>query len=282
MLAKLMKYDFRAFKKYGFPMLFCMLGAIVVGMLNSWVMGAIFTGAEENGSALMVLMRVVCMLFGVAIVFALYGCVMAIMILSLVHFYKSLVTDEGYLTFTLPVKANRILLSKVLNGALWHLIIGVVAIVGIFVVVFGMIMSSDGRAELATLFANIPEIFQMMLGETAVVTGILYLLLIIAGVVYSQMLYYMVIFFASVVSKKNKVLVSIGCIIGAYFASSLISSIVTVFVSIFVEVIASAGKISDAAVINLMLSIYLVLLIGASALFYFLTIHMMKKKLNLP
>ncbi|MGO5051220.1 hypothetical protein ACTQ6A_01700 [Lachnospiraceae bacterium LCP25S3_G4] len=38
------------------------------------------------------------------------------------RFYKSLFTDEGYLTFTLPVTNSQLLLSKTISGALWSLL----------------------------------------------------------------------------------------------------------------------------------------------------------------
>lgn len=54
-----------------------------------------------------------------------------------VHFYKTMYTDEGYLTHTLPVSKHQLLLSKILNSALWELLMAV----GIFLSVVTLLLS---------------------------------------------------------------------------------------------------------------------------------------------
>lgn len=52
----------------------------------------------------------------------------------LIDFQKTLYGDQGYLTFTLPVKSWKILASKVIVSGAWYLI-DLAAIVGIFIVI---------------------------------------------------------------------------------------------------------------------------------------------------
>ncbi|MBQ7338436.1 MAG: hypothetical protein IJW40_08300 [Clostridia bacterium] len=293
MLSKLIKYDFRALAKYGKPMLFVMLGVIVVGMLNAWGTGALImyvtSQIEVDGFA--ALLMILSILLNVVIIFALCGALVAILILTLVHFYKSLVTDEGYLTFTLPVKASEILLSKIINGFLWQLIFGALAVFGVCAILaFGVGMSiflpAAQAGELAALMQGFTEgltelqgIFGELWGSSTAYTVIVWVLNLLVASVYGQLLYYTVIFFASVVTNKNKVLVSIGCICGAYFANGIVNSLLTLFSELFGYVISS----NDASnFIGSTMTIMTLFYAGMSVLFFFLTKYMMEKKLNLP
>ncbi len=289
MLSKLLKYDFRALAKYGKPMALIMLGVIVLGSLGSWGLTSLMyytfmTAVEPGAAPFFILMLLLLELF---LILALIGSVTAILILSYVHFYKSLVTDEGYLTFTLPVKPSAILLSKVINGIIWQLIFVAIAVVGIVAIVGtgGLTVAGQIGADAGvnpvdpigfTLFTDMLK--ELFVSDGYLLTILLALIYAFVGMVYSYLLYCMVIFFASVVSKRNKVLVAVGCILGAYFANSIITSIISLMVEIFGLII--APNVYSYA--NFTMIIYSIIFAGASVLFFFLTKYMMERKLNLP
>ena len=122
MFSKLLKYDFKAMRRFGFPLLFGIAGAGIVGALASFVLSRTIESSVEGfglfllitGSTMLLIMTVVML----AVAFS------AITVMIYVNFYKSLVTDEGYLTFTLPVQAKDIIRAKLLNGVLWMLMVG--------------------------------------------------------------------------------------------------------------------------------------------------------------
>ena len=58
-----------------------------------------------------------------------------------IRFYRSMYTDEGYLSHTLPVTANQLFLSKVLVSGVWYLFITI----GIGISVVALIVSLDDR-----------------------------------------------------------------------------------------------------------------------------------------
>lgn len=49
------------------------------------------------------------------------------------HFYKTMVSDQGYLTNTLPVKMSTLINAKLLSAVLWEIIAGVLFILSIFI-----------------------------------------------------------------------------------------------------------------------------------------------------
>lgn len=58
----------------------------------------------------MYVMLLVCVIFGMLIYLG-------------IHFYRSMYTDEGYLTHTLPVTKNQLLVSKILVSGIWMLFV---------------------------------------------------------------------------------------------------------------------------------------------------------------
>ena len=106
MLRKLMKYDFRAVLKLW------SIGAgavLLLGVLEGFCSQAELSG--RNFNVLVSLVLSVAQNFSYMATFAFY--IMNILILSL-RFYKNCFTDEGYLTFTLPVQRHTILNSKLI------------------------------------------------------------------------------------------------------------------------------------------------------------------------
>lgn len=68
-------------------------------------------------------------------IFALFALCALMMVFMMVHFYKNLVTDEGYLTFTLPVSPANILCSKLFTAFVWNILAWIAAFCA-FVILF--------------------------------------------------------------------------------------------------------------------------------------------------
>lgn len=125
MLGKLFKYDMKALLRILLPLhgAVLLLGVVssVCGFIGYTVGEASYSSSSASSafSASMALL----MIFGLM---AIFSAMVATLVIIIHRFYKNLFTDEGYLTFTLPVTANQILLSKVLAGLLWLFIDAVV------------------------------------------------------------------------------------------------------------------------------------------------------------
>jgi len=123
MLGKLFRHEWRGTYKIGCLMLILVAGVTFFGWLafQSPMWQSLsnedysYVGFSSlDFMSIMTLMMYVVMLFGTT-----YGIVIYIG----VHFYKTMYTDEGYLTHTLPVTKHKLLISKVLVGGLWFLLV---------------------------------------------------------------------------------------------------------------------------------------------------------------
>ena len=265
MFSKLLKYDFKSVKKYGLPLIIVSWGLAALGMLIGFLFVKNISNPTDNpliglSSGLSV--------FGIiGIIYAIAICASLAMLFVYVDFYKSLCTDQGYLTFTLPVKSTTLLNSKLVNSLLWSVMSGVTIIGGIFLVLVGIALglpSSPSTGEV------IEGVFTLLEFGNIVSTVIM----LVAYFLNTQMLYFMVIFFASIIAKNHKALTAIGLILVTNVVYSIFYSIVSAIVFAATE---SAGELSSI----LSTSICSVLLIGSGAGYYFLTKFMMEKKLNL-
>ena len=109
MLKKLLKYDLRAIFRYWWILAISSIGLSFVGGL---CLRTIITSAENDPNAIIML---VAMLGMIAAVVGLSAFFIVTEILIFVRFYKNFFTDEGYLTFTLPVKRSQLLNSKLIT-----------------------------------------------------------------------------------------------------------------------------------------------------------------------
>lgn len=59
----------------------------------------------------------------------------ATVVVAIQRFYKNLMTEEGYLMFTLPVKVHQLINSKLLVATVWSIISGLVCLLSVFILV---------------------------------------------------------------------------------------------------------------------------------------------------
>lgn len=73
------------------------------------------------------------------------GCTWGVLLYLTIRYYKSMYTDEGYLTHTLPVTTNQLLVSKALNFWIWNLLTTAAITISVcaFVAVVSVLESGD-------------------------------------------------------------------------------------------------------------------------------------------
>ena len=158
MFKKLLKYDMMAVWRLWWIAVMIVPIAAVVG---SAMLRFIIEGTEnlmfEDPISTLLLMGAILVVFAclVAIVLSF----ILTMVLIYVRFYKNLYTDEGYLTFTLPVSRKQILLSKTLNAFIWYILHGLLVAVALFLFILFAI-PPEGNALINTeLFKGIGGLF---------------------------------------------------------------------------------------------------------------------------
>lgn len=212
MFAKLMKYDFRS--TWG------LLGMLSVIALGAGALGSVVVRLMEQGAkgGFYTTMLVLAM---VTVVFYLVGYCLAAMFLLLGRFYKSRFTDEGYMTFTLPVSNHQILLSSFLNCVLGLLASMIITAVAIFIMVFFGEANMDGqRWEFVKLcFDYVPK----FLGEVGVGNTLMFLLMLLAGLISGVLIIMLSITIGAIVARKHKILMAVAAYYGIHIAITVVS-----------------------------------------------------------
>lgn len=145
MLSKLLKHEFRATGRIMGP-LYLVLLATSVGMRVSLQL------LNHTDSRLL---RMLGGVLAMAYVVAILGVCFAAFGLMIQRFYRSLLTDEGYLMFTLPVSVHQHIWSKLIVSTVWFLATGA-AVMGSM-----LVMSVDGTF-LPALIREMRNIFDAM------------------------------------------------------------------------------------------------------------------------
>ena len=260
MLSKLLKHEFKATARLLLPLYLVLL---VLTIVDRIALGIDFKGALE-------------VIPGFA-TFAYITSIIAIAVISLVivisRFYKNLMTDEGYLMFTLPVKPFQLINSKLLISMFWNLISMVLIIASLFGVFinqerYGML--KDGLhmvvAEMSKEFgAYNMTLLTVELIALIIIALINNILIIYASIAIGQLF------------NGHKVLGSFAAFIG-------ISTVLQIIITL---VLVSLGAIFHRTFeeINSLPQIVFPISIGmtviANVLFYWITNHIFQRRLNL-
>jgi Predicted membrane protein len=129
MLRKLLKYEVKYSMKFLLPL---NLVLILLGFIASLSLGYMrndYLGIYSNSmpAIQMVTIGFIFLIYILAII--LVGIVTAFSLVR--RFYKNFFTDEGYLTFTLPVKASTLFLTKIINTFIWIIMYATSSIISI-------------------------------------------------------------------------------------------------------------------------------------------------------
>lgn len=136
MLGKLLKYEWKGTCKVGGLMLIVLAGITFLGWLafQSPMWNKLEADSYYYESSITIL-DIVSVFTLFLYVIMLVAVPVGIMVFLAVHFYKTMYTDEGYLTHTLPVTKNKLLVSKILISGMWVLIV----LVGMYASLFALL-----------------------------------------------------------------------------------------------------------------------------------------------
>ncbi len=257
MLSTLMRYDFKRLFKWVLPC--CGLILLSAGLFDliRWRI-ANPSQLEEHLFVPYTLLSFVLMLG----IFA--GCLAAFAVICN-HFYKNLMTDEGYLTFTLPVTPNQILASKLIAGSVCMLLISLFAIVGIYLLSIGF-----SFGEVAGEITAPDSVESSSYYFSVILSALLYGL---TSLVSSVMQIYFAIVMGCTVAKNHKVAASIGF----WYLTGIVTNIITSFFNVGYSSIYSFSTTNVSADFLLMAIINVLLCVGM----YFWSLQRLKNKLNL-
>ena len=151
------------------------------------------------------------------------------LVLVYVRFYKNLYTDEGYLTFTLPVKISEILNSKIILSLVTLAVSGFVVCFDIFTMfAIGLpdqIFDIDNYEFLIEAFGELTK----RLGWYLPVYIILGIVLGVLGALFTQLLLFACITFASLLTKRARVITAIGIYYGVNSVLAFVMQMLAMF-----------------------------------------------------
>ena len=282
MFLKLFKYDFKASARFGVPILIAIAAAALLGAVNTGVTVS-NVGKESTFEAVTNAPFGEMLIFfgmgGLLLVSLALGIAAAVMtVLLLVQFYRNTVSDEAYLTFTLPVTPAQILWSKLLNTLLWSLFTGLALFLA-GAAIFGTGITSAGIGEdFVNTFAELFAFLDSMVGQSGL-TVVLLCILGAASAVSSILMLFMAITFGGIIVRKYKALAAVAMIFVINFVMSGITSVMQVILlgDFTVKSLMHDGLVN----VNMFLVSCTVLYTALAVVYFLVTKYMMERKLNL-
>ena len=282
MFTKLLKHEWRATRGViGLLCIIILISGLTIGGVANYMARASEADARmmvsEAGTAVIVeeseshTAEVICVLLVMVGVIAVAVCCAGSVFYVIWRFYESRFTDEGYLTFTLPVNNHQILLSSMLNSIFGVLLVIAAAAVAVLLA-FGLFLLALPVnliwADVAVSFEN----FMAEIGDSCAKNWDILVSVGISGILagLSQLILFMLsVTVGAILVKKFKLLAAVA----VYYGVSIVRSIICGIGFLFT---AEASK-DMMQVFSLYNVVALVTIVGG----YFLMYYLIDRKLNL-
>ena len=268
MFLKVFKYDLRAMGKALFlaPVIW-LLGAIsslLIRMTDRSDMGLIKTVLTTP----LVLSVVLIFLFP-----------LVVLVLCLRRYYTHFFTDEGYLTFTLPVKRETHLLSATLSTVAVTLLSGLAVIIAL--AIFTWLLPGNAREvvdEAWKILGNLWDYYSES-GARVVLIAILAALSLLVSFVNGITVFHFSLTCGHLAARKHKVLAAIGIWWGITYVMNSISQVLNIFDIYYL----SENDAEEAFANGLILTLVIRILLNAAflAASYLINRHLLKNRFSL-
>ncbi len=268
MLKKVFKYDFLAIARVAVPLLAVVLG---LGVLNCGL-DAILCIADMP-SNLRWLGWIATSLFVTSyIAIAVLDIIVGIQIYS--RYYKSVFTDEGYLTLVLPVSTHRLLLGKFLASSLWIVISAAATVLSIVVSLIPVIAIS-GAEDTMTIVDVILSTFTDSIKEIGMLNFVIEILLAVTVLIENILIVFAGITAGATVMRKHRV---IGAVIFVYVANTVQSVVHSIIQGALTPLLLNGDGRMYYTVSNI---VQFVIAAVIAAVSYFVTYRIVHKGVNL-
>ena len=196
MLGKLLKQDFRATARIMLPLY---AAVPVLGLFTNLI-----THLCENQTGFLI--NAISTLVSFIFALALIAAVVTTVVLMVLRFYRNLMTDEGYLMFTLPVSTTELIFSKLIVSVVWFL--GTFAVDALGLLLSGMLGGYEDVARFRFVFSfGMPYSMPVTQAQAGWLSTGLVVLVILCGLALCLMTYAAMAIGQSF--KKNKGLMSV-------------------------------------------------------------------------
>lgn len=280
MFVKGMKYELRSVSRIVLPMLIIFLCAAMLMSLSFMLDGRILgfsEKAEESDSLLS-------SLFYLAETALVGGTILLVVVINITvyilivyRFYVSFFTDEGYLTFTLPLTIDCHLAIKIASMFFWMAASLITTLIGGIIILGGLIIGyADFRTGISIDFAEALKSFFTMFTQSDNYIGaqaVLSIAAFLSSLVLQSMLIYLAIALGCMLFKKHRL---VGSVISIYAINQVYSFIFTMSMLICSE-IGMISEITYMVTMGFMTVLAVAGIVGA----YIGMRYILQKKLNL-
>lgn len=277
MFGKLVKYEWKAI----WPILLITSALIIFAtLLGFFAMNGILSddGLFFDNTSISIISVLIFILYYLLIL----GASFAITIYIAIRYYRSMYTDEGYLMHTLPVSAEQLLHSRLLVHSLSILLVGFLVLLSIAALLLPILTLSENFTSLTAMFSEWNADCILENGFSLQMLFIIFLLTLIISSFSSICMIYCAIALGQTF-RKHKIIGAILCYAGFSCLLQIASSILTMPQLLFSADMTSPDSISfnlAGYYFNTMLVITVLLLI-IGVVFYVISLHQLKHKLNL-
>jgi len=242
MFAKLLKHEWRATRSIiALLCVIILISGLAIGgtlhyMMRSEIQDAdnvsvgdgFYVVVESEEAEMSTLTMVVCILLVTAGVIAIAVCCVGSVFFLIYRFYKRCFTDEGYLTFTLPVSNHQILLSSLVNCILGQMLVVLTAIAAVVLVMALVLTAIPQNIDWTELWVNGAEMFAQL--WDSFVKNIGQFTLVGFSTVFAALSELIVLMLAitigAMLAKKHKILAAVAVYYGITTLQSLAFSVV--------------------------------------------------------
>ncbi len=287
MLGKLIKYEWKGFR---IPLLIMIIVLTGTTALTSSIILTINPNFDEISAAFSMLsLWFILLIYYVSII----GCSLGIMLIIVVRFYKTCYTDQGYLTHTLPVSTQKILIVKIASSAAVSILMTLATVTSVFIVLnlgvnriasifegesyYGYLGGNVFLNIFATLFSEFKDEFGISFGWYIAYLIVYFIIAIIAnittilGCVSLGQLY-----------AKHRIIGAIIAYLVVQFIMNVLGNISTILTySSMFDNSARSKNFSTLRSMTPSMNITLIFVVILAVVMYFVNLHMMTKKLNL-
>lgn len=265
MFGKLIKAEWRASRRIvGILCLAVLIAALVLGLVGCGLFMAETRSWNVHGTV-----EIVVALLCVAAVMVIGVAWAASIFYALWRFYRSRFTEEGYLTFTLPVNGHQLMLSSILASILEILAVllatAVACVLGLGISALGLPWNEVPADFWPKVWEQLGEAWSEFArhGDIAVQAALMMLL----GALSQLIVLMLAVTIGGMAAKKHPILMALLAYCGIGFVQMVIS----------LTVLASDLVLTNGLTVGTMYAMPLVTILGGYFLMYFLT----TRKLNL-
>ncbi len=209
MLSKLLKYELKATGRIFVPLFLALLLFAAITKVTSAI------SPEEWVTPAIISM--------IIYIIIMVGMFVMTLIMMIQRFYQNLLSDEGYLMFTLPVKPWKHIISKLLVSIFWIIASGVVAMISIMIIAF----KRGDLNEIIRQFASIYNQLFDVLGASFYLLSFEIAIIILIGLASGILIVYASMTIGHLFS-QHKMLASLG----GFIVLSTLSHILLTFITL--------------------------------------------------